>query len=86
MENADRIRQPVQKMESTMNPFQKGDRVRLIGNAAYGPPDRRGKIGSVQRRFIDEGLGTLGQRLDVIFDGEEKPILGRVEWEYEKVT
>ena len=56
-----------------MTGFKQGDRVRLVGNAAFGPPDRRRKIGTVVRAWADP---TNLDRLDVIFDGEEKQELG----------
>ena len=57
-----------------MTAFKQGDRVRLTGNAAFGLPDRRKKIGTVVRAWTDP---TNLERLDVIFDGEEKQELGR---------
>ncbi len=50
-----------------MTVFKPGDRVRLMGIAAYEPPDRRNKIGTVLRAWTDP---TSIARLDVRFDGE----------------
>jgi hypothetical protein len=48
--------------------FSRGDRVRFRPDvtAAFGPPDRRGKVATVAAAWSDGGL----ERLDVLFDDE----------------
>lgn len=62
--------------------FNENDRVRFKAgvNQAYGPPDRRNKIGTVESVIND---GTAIRRISVLFDGEDAPTGGMQEGLFE---